>query len=285
MIISVFPNLLNNGVEDIARDVFETLNKLNTVVYVSDKYENVFSNCDVSFADDDELIKLGDVIIAIGGDGTILNVAKKAASLDKKILGINAGRLGFMSGIEKNELSYLENIVNGNYKIDERLMIKAELFVNDVCVNTYHCLNDVVISRGNFARLIDVNITCADRSVMNLRADGVIISSPTGSTAYSMAAGGPVVSPNASCIIATPICPHSLMDRSIIFSNDEELIIRANNDKNNKIYLTADGQEAVELGENSYIKVSKSPMKTKLIKLKPENFYEILNKKLIERRA
>ena len=285
MIISVFPNLLNSDVEDIARDVFETLNKLNTVVYVSDKYENVFSNCDVSFADDDELIKLGDVIIAIGGDGTILNVAKKAASLDKKILGINAGRLGFMSGIEKNELSYLENIVNGNYKIDERLMIKAELFVNDVCVNTYHCLNDVVISRGNFARLIDVNITCADRSVMNLRADGVIISSPTGSTAYSMAAGGPVVSPNASCIIATPICPHSLMDRSIIFSNDEELIIRANNDKNNKIYLTADGQEAVELGENSYIKVSKSPMKTKLIKLKPENFYEILNKKLIERRA
>ena len=285
MIISVFPNLLNNGVEDIARDVFSTLNKLNTAVYVSNKYADIFSSCKVSFADDDELIKIGDVIIAIGGDGTILNVAKKAATLDKKVLGINAGRLGFMSGIEKNELSYLENIVNDDYKIDERLMIKAELFVNDECVNTYHCLNDVVISRGNFARLIDVNITCADRNVMNLRADGVIISSPTGSTAYSMAAGGPVVSPNASCIIATPICPHSLMDRSIIFSNDEELIIKANNDKNNKIYLTADGQEAVELGENSYIKVSKSPMKTKLIKLKPENFYEILNKKIIERRA
>lgn len=285
MIISVFPNLLNNGVEDIARDVFSTLNKLNTAVYVSNKYADIFSSCKVSFADDDELIKIGDVIIAIGGDGTILNVAKKAATLDKKVLGINAGRLGFMSGIEKNELSYLENIVNDDYKIDERLMIKAELFVDDKCVNTYHCLNDVVISRGNFARLIDVNITCADRNVMNLRADGVIISSPTGSTAYSMAAGGPVVSPNASCIIATPICPHSLMDRSIIFSNDEELIIKANNDKNNKIYLTADGQEAVELGENSYIKVSKSPMKTKLIKLKPENFYEILNKKIIERRA
>lgn len=285
MIISVFPNLLNNGVEDIARDVFSTLNKLNTAVYVSNKYADIFSSCKVSFADDDELIKIGDVIIAIGGDGTILNVAKKAATLDKKVLGINAGRLGFMSGIEKNELSYLENIVNDDYKIDERLMIKAEQFVDDECVNTYHCLNDVVISRGNFARLIDVNITCADRNVMNLRADGVIISSPTGSTAYSMAAGGPVVSPNASCIIATPICPHSLMDRSIIFSNDEELIIKANNDKNNKIYLTADGQEAVELGENSYIKVSKSPMITKLIKLKPENFYEILNKKIIERRA
>lgn len=285
MIISVFPNLLNNGVEDIARDVFSTLNKLNTAVYVSNKYADIFSSCKVSFADDDELIKIGDVIIAIGGDGTILNVAKKAATLDKKVLGINAGRLGFMSGIEKNELSYLENIVNDDYKIDERMMIKAELFVDDECVNTYHCLNDVVISRGSFARLIDVNITCADRNVMNLRADGVIISSPTGSTAYSMAAGGPVVSPNASCIIATPICPHSLMDRSIIFSNDEELIIKANNDKNNKIYLTADGQEAVELGENSYIKVSKSPMITKLIKLKPENFYEILNKKIIERRA
>ena len=118
MIISVFPNLLNNGVEDIARDVFSTLNKLNTAVYVSNKYADIFSSCKVSFADDDELIKIGDVIIAIGGDGTILNVAKKAATLDKKVLGINAGRLGFMSGIEKNELSYLENIVNDDYKID-----------------------------------------------------------------------------------------------------------------------------------------------------------------------
>ena len=118
-----------------------------------------------------------------------------------------------------------------------------------------------------------------------MRSDGVIISTPTGSTAYSMAAGGPVVSPEADCIIETPICPHSLMDRSIIFSSDKELIITANNDQNNSPIMTVDGQEAVNLAPDCEIHIKTSDIKTKLIKLKPENFYEILNKKIIERRV
>ncbi|MCM1114436.1 MAG: NAD(+)/NADH kinase [Clostridium sp.] len=285
MIISVFPNLTNHGVKTVAENVFSALSKLNTDVYISQEYKDVFCDDNIKLADSDELIDICDVAIAIGGDGTTLNVAKKAAALDKKVLGINVGRLGFMSGLEKNELNLLKNIVDGNYEIDERLMLKAEIVQNNQILSTHHCLNDVVISRGNFARLIDIDITCDDRTVSNMRADGIIISTPTGSTAYSMAAGGPVVSPEASCLIATPICPHSLMDRSIIFSTDKELIIKTNNDKNNKTFLTADGQEAIEIDQNVEIRVSKSNMTTKLIKLKPENFYEILNKKIIERRA
>ncbi|MGN0521452.1 MAG: NAD(+)/NADH kinase [Eubacterium sp.] len=285
MIISVFPNLNNNGVEELAKEVFDVLSSLDTTVYVSEKYSDVFSKCKVKFKDDSEIINLCDIAIAIGGDGTTLNIAKAASKLNKLVLGINAGRLGFMSGLERDELHLLKNVVDGNYEIDERLMLKAEVITDGEVVSVHHCLNDAVISRGNFARLIDVKISCNGRNVSNMRADGVIISTPTGSTAYSMAAGGPVVSPEASCIIATPICPHSLMDRSIIFSADKELLINAYNDKNNSPVLTIDGDEAIIINPNDTVKVSVSDLKTKLIKLKPENFYEILNKKIIERRA
>ena len=157
MIISVFPNLLNNGVEDLSRDVFSVLSELNTEVYVSSKYKDKFSGCNVLFADDDEIMRNCDVAIAIGGDGTTLNVAKKAARYSKKVLGINAGRLGFMSGLEHDELDLLKNVVDGNYEIDERLMLEANIVKNGSVLSVHQCLNDAVISRGNFARLIDIS--------------------------------------------------------------------------------------------------------------------------------
>lgn len=285
MIISVFPNLTNNGVEELSRNVFFELSQLSTNIYVSGEMSSIFSDSGVLFDDADKIMKICDVAIAIGGDGTTLSIAKKAAEYKKPVLGINAGRLGFMSGLEQDELDLLKNVVTGDYEIDERLMLKAEIVKNGEVISTHKCLNDFVISRGNFARLIDINITCNGRNVSNMRADGVIISTPTGSTAYSMAAGGPVVSPEAECILATPICPHSLMDRSIIFSSDKELVIRAHNDKMNYPVLTADGEKAIKLDFDSEVRVKVSDTKAKLIKLKPENFYEILNKKIIERRA
>lgn len=286
MKISVFPNLNNNGVEELAKEVFSVLSSLDTKIYVSELYTDRFSKCEVNFKNPLELMKSCDVAIAIGGDGTTLNVAKEASSYNKPVLGINAGRLGFMSGLEKNELKMLSNLVSGNYEIDERMMLQADVINSESnLIKSFTCLNDAVISRGNFARLIDINIECDGRKVMNMRADGIIISTPTGSTAYSMAAGGPVVSPSAECILSTPICPHSLVDRSIIFSTDKELIITAENDSLNPPVLTIDGQEGIDLIKGYTVKINKAHTKTRLIKLKPENFYEILNKKLIERRA
>lgn len=286
MIISVFPNLDNNGVLQIAKEVFDVLNSLNAVVYVDECYKQEFKDCPVNFESQDRLIDLCDVAVAIGGDGTTLNYAKKTAQKNKAILGINAGRLGFMSGIEKNELSLLKKVVNGDYEIDKRLMLDAIITdENGKEISNHCCLNDAVISRGNFARLVDVELYCNGRAVRKMRADGVIISTPTGSTAYSMAAGGPVVSPEASCILATPICPHSLMDRSIIFPIDAQLVIKAGNDKSECPVLNIDGQEMIELKPEQSVHIRTSAVTTRLIKLKPENFYEILNKKIIERRA
>lgn len=285
MIFSIFPNLNNTSVKAILSDVISALLNLNADIYLPIEYKDTYNGIDICFGDYDEIMSACDIAVAIGGDGTTLNVAKKASLKNKPVLGINAGRLGFMSGIERDELNLLENLVSDNYKIDERMMLKARIFEDNVQKSVHHCLNDIVISRGNFARLIDISVICDGRNVSNTRADGVIIATPTGSTAYSMAAGGPVVSPEADCIIETPICPHSLMDRSIIFSADKELIIKASNDVRNIPILTVDGQEAVNLSPESEIHVSVSELKTKLIKLKPENFYEILNKKIIERRV
>ncbi len=285
MVISVFPNLNNNGVSELAFDVIKILTDGGADVYVQNEYKPIFKSTKAKFENFDKAMSLCDCAIAIGGDGTTLNIAKKAAFLNKSALGINAGRLGFMSGIERDELSLLTKLINKEYIIDERAMLKATLEKDGELLSSHHCLNDIVVSRGNFARLIDVTITCDGRSVSNMRSDGVIISTPTGSTAYSMAAGGPVVSPEADCIIETPICPHSLMDRSIIFSADKELIVTANNDQNNSPIMTVDGQEAVNLTPGCQIHIKKSDITTKLIKLKPENFYEVLNKKIIERRV
>ena len=285
MVISVFPNLNNNGVSELAFDVIKILTDGGAVVYVQNDYKPIFKSTKAKFENFDKAMSLCDCAIAIGGDGTTLNIAKKAAFLNKSALGINAGRLGFMSGIERDELSLLTKLINKEYIIDERAMLKATIEKDGEVLSSHHCLNDIVVSRGNFARLIDVTITCDGRSVSNMRSDGVIISTPTGSTAYSMAAGGPVVSPEADCIIETPICPHSLMNRSIIFSADKELIVTANNDQNNSPIMTVDGQEAVNLTPGCQIHIKKSDITTKLIKLKPENFYEVLNKKIIERRV
>jgi len=285
MVISVFPNLNNNGVSELAFDVIKILTDGGADVYVQNEYKPIFKSTKAKFENFDKAMSLCDCAIAIGGDGTTLNIAKKAAFLNKSALGINAGRLGFMSGIERDELSLLTKLINKEYIIDERAMLKATIEKDSEVLSSHHCLNDIVVSRGNFARLIDVTITCDGRSVSNMRSDGVIISTPTGSTAYSMAAGGPVVSPEADCIIETPICPHSLMDRSIIFSADKELIVTANNDQNNSPIMTVDGQEAVNLTPGCQIHIKKSDITTKLIKLKPENFYEVLNKKIIERRV
>ncbi len=284
MRVSIFPNLNNNGVKELTQEIITVLENLGADIYMSSSMQNIFKNSKIHFYQGKELFYVCTFALAVGGDGTTLNISKSAALCDKPTLGINAGRLGFMSGLERNELSLLKNIVNGKFQIEERMMLKADVVSDGKILNTYHCLNDAVISRGDLARLIDINVMSEGRMITKNRADGMIISTPTGSTAYSMAAGGPVVSPDISCFVVTPICPHSLINRSIVFSSDKEIILSVSNDKNNNAFLSIDGEESVPIEVNSEIIISKSQYKAKLIKVKPDNFYEILNKKIIERR-
>lgn len=283
MNVSIFPNLDNNGAFELSIEIIKVLAECSNTVFADEKYNDVFSAYEVEFFSRDAVFEMCDYAIAIGGDGTTLNVAKNAAMFDKPTLGINGGTLGFMSGLEKNELQLLANINKGLYRIEERMMLQVSIGEGEH-KNTYHCLNDVVISRGDLARLIEISVTSEDRLVIRQRADGMIVSTPTGSTAYSMAAGGPVVSPEHSCFVVTPICPHSLVNRSIVFSTDKALKLSVDNDKNNNAFLSLDGVQSIPISTQTQIEVSRSPYKAKLIKIKPDNFYEILSKKIIDRR-
>ncbi len=283
MKISIFPNYNNDGVLQTCEEICKELDKLGVEYSVAKCNESDETGTLPLFFDTDELIENCDIVIVVGGDGTTLNVAKAASLHNKLTLGINAGRLGFMSGLERDELSLLNRLVSGEYEVEERMMINARL-LSENGIQDFICLNDAVITRGDLARLIDVTVKSDGRVITKNRADGMIIATPTGSTAYSMAAGGPVVSPDNSCFVVTPICPHSLVNRSIVFSSDKELEITVENDKNNTSYLSIDGEKSVTVTKNSKIIISKSEYVAKLIKIKPDSFYEILNKKLLERR-
>lgn len=281
MIFSVFANLHNENSINIAKNVIALLNGEGCGVYFNEKYREILANESCLFADDEVMIASCDIVIALGGDGTTMKVARNAAVRGKPTLGINGGRLGFLSAIEKNELELLKSVVNGEYTIDERIMLKAEVLENGRLLNTFHCLNDAVLSRGDFSRLIDFYVEADGRELLQVRADGVIVSTPTGSTAYSLAAGGPVLSADLNCFVITSICPHSLMDRSIVVNSKNSLEVSVCSDVSNDAILTCDGEEPVSISNNSVVKISLSEYKARLIKIKPDNFYEIVKKKII----
>ncbi len=285
MIFSVFGDLNISKTVDIAREILSVLSKTDTKIYFLKEYSDFVSATNCCFADESEMLSACDMVIAIGGDGTTVRAAKKAAMYNKPALGINGGTLGFLSCIEKNEIEMLLKVINGDYTLENRIMLKAEITAENGVVKTYHCLNDAVISRGDFSRLINFQIKTDGRELMNVRADGVIISTPTGSTAYSLAAGGPVLSPDLNCFVVTSICPHSLVDRSTVVNSKNELFVNILSDVNNNAVLTCDGEEPVEITQNTKVSISLSEYTARLVKIKPDNFYEILKKKIIERRV
>lgn len=285
MKIAVIPNLTIENTVKIAKEVCAELIRLDCTPLLGVSCRAVLGHCGADYLADEGLLTYCDAVIAIGGDGTMLRAAKNAAILGKAALGINAGRLGFMSGLEKNELGLLEALVHNTYTLDRRMMLKAEVLSNGQQIAVRHCLNDAVVSRGELARLIDISVYCEDKRIADYVADGIIAATPTGSTAYSLAAGGPIVSPHNDCILLTPICPHSLTTRSTILRHDQSISIYAGSDKNNQSFLTVDGEEAIKISPEMEIRISLSEYQARLIKIKSDNFYEVLHKKMIERRG
>jgi len=266
---------------DIIKKIYEILSEKNIKVFIHKKYEKFIENIPVIFCSNEELYKISDIILALGGDGTLIKAARNCAIYNKPVMGINLGNLGFLSEMEKDELSTLNKLLLGDYTIDERMMINCA--ITDISGNklNYNCLNDVIISRGSYPRMIDINLKIGSENVENYTADGLIIATSTGSTAYSLSAGGPIVEPGVDVIIATPICPHSLKNKSILFSSDRELEITVNEKYNKKVFVSPDGQESIEIKGSIFIK--KSDYKTKLIRINNKSFYSILNNKLSQR--
>ena len=227
----------------------------------------------------DELLEKCDIIIALGGDGTILHAAKDAALLSKPVLGINAGRLGFCANIESDELELLNKLVNGEYWVEKRNLLCVDVIDKEMSQRHY-CINDAVISKGALSRIIDVDLSFKNNDVLSYHSDGVIISTPTGSTAYSLSAGGPIMYPSCSGTIITPICAHSFLSRPLVVSADETINITTRCPEGCEAYLTIDGEKAILLSETRKTVISKADITANLIKLKDESFIHILHEKL-----
>lgn len=284
MNIGIVPNLTRPKAFEATLNTAYQLDRLGIPYLfeedVKDEISKQLNNADFS----DNLYETSDVIIAIGGDGSFIRAAKQAAMHKKPVLCINAGNLAFLAGLEENELPLLKKLISGDYAVDKRMMLKAVMKNGERETELGYFLNDVVVARGSEIKLVDLDVFCDGRMINNYRADGVIISTPTGSTAYSWSAGGPVIDPALECIMLTPICTHSPLNRSLVFNQNSVIEIRPNDAYEQKFSVSADGENTISVSGDSQIIISKSEHCAEFIRIKSDEFFDILGSKLTRRR-
>lgn len=220
-----------------------------------------------------------EMVICFGGDGTILHMAKAATRKGIPILGVNIGTMGFMAELESTELDKLALIAKGNYTLDSRMMLDVTVQRDRDIIFHDICLNDVVVTKGAVARIVHLEVKCDGVRAMESGGDGVIISTPTGSTAYNFSAGGPIVEPEAKNIIITPICAHEVGSRCIVASDKRVVTVGMVQNARRNAYLSVDGGRAVRLNMGDTAIIKKSHLETKLVRLKDHSFYDVVNAK------
>ena len=272
------PNLKN--FDRIKSSLTNFLKKRNSSVLI----ENNLSNADYDskiYVTRKTLVKKSDVLVVFGGDGTLLHIAEEAAINKKPVIGINLGTLGFLTEGSISKLnSILKEFFENKLVPDKRQLLNARIYKKNKLVSKTNFLNDAVINKGALAKIINLDLFVDDILVSNLRADGIILSSPTGSTAYSLSAGGPIVIPSLPLVIITPICPHTLTNRPLVISNNSNIKIRIKT-KGSPVFLTFDGNSSLEI-ENDYdVQVSRSPMKLTLLRSSKTKYFDILKDKLM----
>lgn len=283
MKIGIVPNFTREKALEVTVNTIEYLNKLKIEFFFE---KATITDFPISIDEDkflDDLYSAVDILIAIGGDGSFIHTAKTAALHKKPVLCINAGNLAFLAGLEGNELTLIEKLITGEYTTDKRLLLEVTAKNNSECKFMGYCLNDVSVARGKDIRLIDLDVFCDNRMINSYRADGVVISTPTGSTAYSWSAGGPVIDPNLQCIMLTPICTHSPLNRSLVFDDKSCLTVKSSKNSEQEISVSTDGEKSVSLPSNTEIIVSKSDFYAEFIRIKSDEFFDILNSKLTQR--
>ena len=276
----VFANLTRQNVFPCAEKLVEILLKNKIEVYMVPKAAESISNPSVNFVEPENALADVDIVFIVGGDGTILRAAKFAVKYDKPIIGINAGRLGFLSDIESESLSEIENLFKTGCPIEKRTVLEI-----DCGEKSALAINDVFVSKSEPGKIAELFVECNRHEVCRYRADGIVLSTPDGSTAYSMSAGGPVLDTNLNAIIMTPVCPHSLISCSVVFSPEKIITVGSSLVYGEKeLDVVVDGERVFELKKDEKLTVKCSEKSVKFINLSGRGFYEILNQKIIGRR-
>ncbi|HEY8499330.1 MAG TPA: NAD(+)/NADH kinase [Clostridia bacterium] len=235
----------------------------------------------ISGFDEEEIPGNISVALSLGGDGTLLNTARLLFSHDIPVLGINLGTVGFLAEIEINDIeNAIKSISTGDYKLTERMVLTAGVERNGSIVFSGMALNDVVVSREGLSRIIRLKVYVDNQYIDSFPGDGVIISTPTGSTAYTLSAGGPIVQPEMQMMIITPICPHILYSRSFITSPEKEVIVQINDDYPDPAIITLDGQEGFKIIAGDQIYIRRADKEIKFVSINHLNFYDVLRAKI-----
>ena len=234
---------------------------------------------DLRFSRLDKELPGASIVICFGGDGTILHMAKAATRHGIPILGVNIGTMGFMAELESSELSLLSRLADDDYIIDKRMMLDVTVHRNRDIIFHDICLNDAAITKGAVARIVHLQVKCDGTQAMECGGDGIIISTPTGSTAYSLSAGGPIVEPDANSILVTPICAHDVASRCLVVSEKREITVELSKNARRNAFLSVDGGKALRMNIGDVATIRKSPFVTKLVRLKNRSFYDVINTK------
>ena len=266
----------------VARQSQEILSSIGfeTVVCLPFQREGYDDQLGVPIGQLQQEIRNADLLIAFGGDGTILHLARTVALHKVPVLGINLGNLGFMSELESNEVERLYDLRNWDFTVESRMMLDVTILRDERPVYSNIALNDAVISKGSIARVVRLDIFTEEGRLTKVTGDGVIISTPTGSTGYSMAAGGPIVEPTARNLLMTPICAHSTRAMSYVLSPEHVITIEAADANRKFVYLSADGGKAFSLKNGDRVRVRQAKFDTKLVRLSKKSFCDILDSKM-----
>lgn len=234
---------------------------------------------DIRFHRLDREIQNTELVICFGGDGTILHMAKTATRRNVPILGVNIGTMGFMAELESSEMDQLTRLAKDDYTLDRRMMLDVVVQRDRDIIFHDIGLNDVVITKGAIARIAHLSVKCDGVQAMQCGGDGIIVATPTGSTAYSLSAGGPIVEPEASNILITPICAHDVMSRCMVASDKRTITVELVQNARRNAYLSVDGGKALRLNMGDVATIKKSNLETKLVRLKERSFYDVVNMK------
>lgn len=282
MKIFLMPNFEKSHAAECTHAVCEKLLSLSAVVLMRKEHRVYVDVPGVCYGEAEEWMKCCDVILVIGGDGSIIHMAKWALKDKKPTLGINAGRLGFLAGIEPTELELLGRLITGEYSVEERMLLEITLEESGE-IRRFLALNDVVINKGLLTSMVELNVSCAGHDVISYRSDGLIFSTPTGSTAYTLSAGGPIIDSSMEAIAMTPLSPHSLFDRTILFGAEKELLVTRSPGFYGETVMIIDGEDAIALPQKMRITIRRADQKAILLNINGKPFYEVLNEKFATR--
>jgi len=281
--VLLLPNFQKQNCKEVTLEVIDTLAKDGIEILALSEIRGFLNDNRVRFISSNKLEQDISFAVTIGGDGTIIKAANLLLEYDIPLVGINLGTLGFLAVIEKDEIELLHKLTTGDFSTEERLTLRVCVkHPNNTCEFT--AINDVIICKNAFSGILNIDVSCSNIETARYRADGIIISTASGSTAYAMSAGGPIMHPSVKAISITPICAHSLLSRTIILPESETITVGTNANSNRRqAFVVADGLKSEQITEKDVITVSRYKKNIKFICIEGKNYYSAINEKLMER--